>query len=488
MCGRLSADTCVHQAKPLQCGSMNAENSQATKQYFLQVYGCQMNVSDAERIGALMERMGFQKTEREHEADVIGVVACSVRQGPIDRIYGQANKWKQLKEQRGTVTMLSGCVLEHDKPNMSKIFDVMFPIAELGKLPSLLSDRMGEDFAEHSLSLGEYFDVEPNYKSEFQAYVPISSGCNKFCTYCAVPYTRGGEISRDPDKIIAEVRHLVEQGYKEITLLGQNVNSYGLDFEGVILNLPERKVLKYKPNVKGELEVQKRRVANPMNFAGLLKAIANLPGDFWVRFVSSHPYDMSDELLETIRDHEKLTHYIHLPVQAGSNEVLKRMNRLYTIEHYRERLASVRRYLPDAWVTTDIIVGFPGETPEEFDETAKLMKEMEYDMAYIAQYSPRPGTVAARMKDDVPAEEKKRRDVLLNQILADTALKHNKERIGTAERVLVEQYRKGVNIGRASNGRKVHIKGGNRIGRFWDVRITDATPWHVVAKPVGLEE
>lgn len=456
----------------------------AEKKYFLHVYGCQMNVSDAERLGALLERLGFAKTDDEQDASLIGVVACSVRQGPIDRIYGQANKWQAMKKEKGTVTLLSGCVLDHDKPNMAKIFDVMFPIKDLGTMPALLSKRFGSSLTDTRPALEEYFDVVPSYNSTFRAYVPISSGCNKFCTYCAVPYTRGGEISRAPDKILSEIRHLVEHGYKEITLLGQNVNSYGLDFEGVSLNLPKRKVLKYKANLAGELEVQKRVVENPIGFAALLRAVNNLPGDFWVRFVSSHPYDMSDELIDAIATCNKLTHYIHLPVQAGSNETLKRMNRLYTIEHYRDRLAAVRAAIPDAYVTTDIIVGFPGETEADFDATRQLMKDMEYDMAYIAQYSPRQGTVSARMKDNVPTEEKERRDKELNRILAGTALKHNNALVGTTDRMLVEEYRKGINIGRLKNGRKSHFRGGDRTGSFVDLRIVDATSWHVVGEPL----
>lgn len=454
------------------------------KKYYLHVYGCQMNVSDAERMSSLLERLGFRKTDKEQEADLIGVVACSVRQAPIDRIYGQANKWQRMKQVRGTVTMLSGCVLDHDKPKMAKIFDVMFPIKDMRSMPSLLSEHFGTSLTDAELPIDEYFDVPPKHNSEFQALVPISSGCNKFCTYCAVPYTRGGEISRSPDSILDEIRHLVERGYKEITLLGQNVNSYGLDFEGVVLNLPTRRVLKYKQNAVGELEVVKRRVDHPMGFPALLRAIDAIPGDFWVRFITSHPYDMTDELIETVAHGRTLTPFIHLPAQSGSNNTLKRMNRLYTIEHYRERLARVRARMPDAYVTTDIIVGFAGETQEDFEHTRALMEEAEYDQGFIAQYSPRRGTVAARMDDDVPPDEKRRRFEVLNKTLEMTALRRNQSIVGTTQRMLVEEYRKGSNIGRFKNGRKTHFIGGDRIGRFVDVRVVDATPWHAVCEPV----
>ncbi len=452
------------------------------RKYLLHVYGCQMNVSDAERIAAMLERLGFEKTQTENEANLIGVVACSVRQAPIDRIFGHANKWSEMKKVRETVTMLTGCVLAHDKPNMAKIFDYQFPITDVGKLPQILSESFGEDLTQNVPSLDEYFDVTPKYEQSFRAYVPISSGCNKFCTYCAVPLTRGGEISRAPDKILDEVRHLVERGCKEITLLGQNVNSYGWDFEGVSLNLPGRKVLTYKPNIKGELEVVKREVQNPMSFPQLLRTINDIPGDFWVRFLTSHPYDMSDELIQAVAENDKLTHYIHLPVQSGSNAVLKRMNRLYTIEHYRERAAKVRKLLLDAMMTTDIIVGFCGETEKEFEETRKIMNDVRYAMSYTAQYSPRIGTVSARMKDDVPAEEKKRRFEELNDLLRKLALENHRKLVGTKQRMLVEEYLHGKNIGHLKHGWKAHLPGENRIGQFVDVEVVAAEPWHVVVK------
>lgn len=452
------------------------------KKYFLHVYGCQMNVSDAERLATMLDRLGFERTVAEKEADLIGVVACSVRQAPIDRIYGQAAKWKTMKRDRGTVTLLSGCVLDHDKPKLAEFFDVMFPIKELGAMPKLLAPHFGDGMTDAEPKLDEYFDVAPAYDSNFRAFVPISSGCNKFCTYCAVPYTRGGEISRAPNKILDEVRHLVDRGYKEITLLGQNVNSYGLDFDGVILNLPTRKVLKYKPNAVGELEVVKRKVDNPMSFPELLRAVATVPGDFWVRFLTSHPYDMSDELIKTVASHDKLTRYIHLPVQAGSDNTLKRMNRLYTVDHYRGRLRAVRAAMPDAYITTDIIAGFCGETEADFRLTERLMDEARYDMAYIAQYSTRQGTAASRMDDDIPTDEKERRWKTLNDLLTRTALANNRAVIGQNDRMLVEDYR-GGNIGRLKNGRKAHLDGDNRVGQFIDVRVVDATPWHVVVEP-----
>jgi tRNA-2-methylthio-N6-dimethylallyladenosine synthase len=461
-------------------------DTQRKKKYFVHIYGCQMNVSDAERLRSLLERVGFSPAANEHEADLIGVVACSVRQAPIDRIYGQAAKWQALKKTRAVVTLLTGCVLNHDREKMAGLFDLQFPIKDLRNLPALLTKHFDEDFTARVPVLDEYFDIVPNYSSSHCAYVPISSGCNKFCTYCAVPYTRGREISRPPNSIIDEIQRLINRGYKEITLLGQNVNSYGLDFEGIALNLPRRKVLKFRTNAVGELEVAKRPVENPMSFPQLLRTIDAIPGDCWIRFLTSHPYDMSDKLIDAVANGKKLTRFIHLPAQSGSNETLKRMNRLYTIEHYRERLQRVREAMPDAYLTTDIIAGFCGETEKEFEQTRRLMEAARYDMAFISPYSTRPGTAAARMTDDVPREEKDRRVSLLNDVLRQTAFERNQSVVGKSDRMLVEEYRKGTNIGRLKNGRKAHLRGEERTGEFVNVTVTEATPWHVACKPLNI--
>ncbi|MGB2762736.1 MAG: MiaB/RimO family radical SAM methylthiotransferase, partial [Minisyncoccales bacterium] len=249
--------------------------------------------------------------------------------------------------------------------------------------------------------------MKPKYTTKFSAYVPIIIGCNNFCSYCVVPYTRGPEISRPAGDIIKEVKSSVKQGYKEIWLLGENVNSY--------------------KNPKHQI---------PINFANLLRMINDIPGDFWIRFTSSHPKDFSDELIKTIVKSKKITPYISLPIQSGDNEILKKMNRPYTVRDYKNLVKKIREKIPNVTLSTDIIVGFPGETKKQFKNTIKLFKEIKFDMVYISQYSPRSGTIAYKMKDTVSHQEKEKRDKVLTEVLKKTALKNNKKYIGKIVEVL----------------------------------------------------
>ena len=446
--------------------------------YFIWVLGCQMNESDAERVAAVLEYLGYQKTKSEDAADLIVVMACSVRQKAIDRILGKYRKWNLIKKKRKLVTVLSGCILPDDKPKMGKIFDVIFEMKDLAKLPKLLKQKAESRFA-------DYLKIVPLYNSSFQAFVPISTGCNNFCTYCAVPLTKGREKSRPEKEILKEAEALVKKGYKEITLLGQNVNSYGND------------LIKKGENYKN------------YNFPNLLKKINAIPGKFWIRFLTSNPYDMSDELIKAVKNLEKVCEYIHLPVQAGNDEVLKRMNRRYTAKHYLSLIGKIKKEIPGVAITTDTIVGFPGETKSQFSDTLDLYNKVGYDMAFIAQYSPRPGTVAYRMKDDVLKEEKKRREEALTKILRKTALKNNKKYIGKEVEVLVYKKRKEFFLGRTrtfklvqftpleisrskrlspsrrkrESGFLMGLRGAkDLIGEFIKVKITSVTPWAMKGK------
>ena len=356
---------------------------QKTLKYYLWILGCQMNSADGERIAAVLENLGYQKTNDENEADLIMVVACSVRQSAIDRIYGKTNKWNRLKLTRPLITVLSGCLLEHDKQNMSKIFDLFFDINDLAELPRLLNNHV---LNRDGTNL-DYFNIQPRYQNSFQAYVPISTGCNNFCSYCVVPFTRGREKSRASCEIIEECQQLINNGYKEITLLGQNVNSYGQDLAG------------------------------DLTFPKLLQKINDLNGNFWLRFITSHPKDMTDELINVIAKNDKIANYIHLPFQAGDNEILKKMNRKYTQKHYLSLIEKIKSKIPDVSLSTDVIVGFPGETKRQFQNTVKLFKEVGFDMAYISQFSSRPGTAASKMENNVSNKEKQRRWEVLNRII-----------------------------------------------------------------------
>lgn len=436
------------------------------KTYHIFTLGCQQNKSDSERVASVFAAMQYTPVEREADASVIVVNACAIRQTAMDRVYGKMNQWGPRQKKGELRTILTGCVLEHDRQKLTGVFTHVMNINDIGKLPELLGEGQ-------ALDLADYFSVAPSHNSEFKAYVPIMTGCDKFCTYCAVPYTRGREISRPVNDIVNEVKHLVARGYKEITLLGQNVNSYA-----GVHDKPQEK--------RGLLVVNRKKAAaneqavSFVNFPQLLEMVAHVPGDFWVRFVTSHPYDMSDELIETIAKHDKLVNYINLPVQCGDNDILKKMNRHYTVEHYLGRVKKIRELLHPVSVTTDIIIGFCGETEEQFQNTAKVMAEVGYDMAYLNKYSPRPGTVSARKyPDDVAWEEKQRRERVLNDILKGTALERNKQFVGKTVRVLVDEVTPGenglfINTGKTDLFKNTRFSAARSyMGQFVEVKVTD---------------
>lgn len=417
--------------------------------YKLIIFGCQMNRSDAERIETIMNQMGYDKTDDERmlDADVAIVVACSIRQAAIDRIYGLREKFSEIKKYRPLTSILTGCVLENDKKKMSEFFDIIFNINDLGELPKLLDN-------EKSLAIKEYLSIQPVHKNSFQAFVPITKGCNQFCHFCVVPYTRGREVYRDPKDILAECVQLIRNGYKEITLLGQTVNSY---------NHPSA------------------------NFAKLLRMIDEIPGDYWIRFVSSHPNFFTDEVIDSWKFSQHITPYLHVAVQSGHNFILERMNRRYTIEKFKDTVDKIRSAVPGLAVSTDVIVGYCGETNEHFQKTVELFEEMKFDMAYISQYSVRKGTLGAKIfTDDVSREEKKQRDVKLNKVLELCALENNKKYVGSLVRVLVEGHNKGHWTGKTHNYKTVKINPqglhDNLAGQFVTAQVIDAMPWGLLAK------
>jgi len=406
------------------------------KKYFIVTYGCQMNESDSERIASVLEDIGYSPTPDESEADLLVINVCSVRQRAIDRIFGKINK---IKNKRLKVkVILTGCILEKDKEQFENQVDEIWPIVDL--------------------------EIKPKYQSSYQVFVPIMTGCDNFCSYCVVPYVRGREYSRPAEEIIDEVRGLVERGYKEVTLLGQNVNSYSCNM--------------------------KHGTWNKINFPKLLRMVNDIEGDFWLRFVTSHPKDMSDELIEMVARCNKVCEYIHLPVQSGDDKILENMNRGYTVKQYltlvekiRKTFAKIRGKFVPISITTDAIVGFPGETKKQFENTVKLFKKVGFDMAYIAQYSPRAGTAAAKLKDNVPHEEKKRRKEVLTEILRKTALENNRRYVGRTIKVLVDESRiknqeSGLLLGKMRSFKNVKFESDkNLIGKFVKVKITSATPW-----------
>lgn len=424
------------------------------KKYHIRAYGCQMNKSDAERISGVLEDFGYRKAENPEDAGLVLFVACSVRQSAIDRIYGQARKLKTRNPR--PITVLTGCLLDRDKELLSEKFDLVFDIKDLSQLPEMLNSD-SSPLRPPPSGLQNYFHIPSLYESSFSAYVPVMTGCDNFCSYCVVPYTRGREYSRPADEIIDEARSLVGKGYKEITLLGQNVNSYKREGGGR----------------------REEAGGSAVDFARLLRNINDIQGKFRIRFLTSHPKDMTDNLIDAIAGCEKICEYVHLPAQSGDDEILAKMDRKYTVAHYEKLLEKIRAKIPGVAISTDLIVGFPGETKKQFENTARLMRRAKYDMAYIAQYSPRPQTAASKMEDDVPRQEKKRREKTLFSILEKTALENNKKYLGKKAEILVEKISNGYAIGKTRSFKNVRfrMKKPPASETFMKVMITGATSW-----------
>lgn len=436
------------------------------KTYHIITIGCQMNKSDSERIAGYLEKYGYIFSENRDKADLVVVTTCGVRQSAEDRVYGLIPKIK--KANKKTRIVLTGCLSQREdvRRRLEKYVDIWLPITQLENLSKQL--RVKTQIADKNLggSLGNYLSMAPKYKNTFSAFVPIGNGCDNFCAYCVVPHARGREVYRPAEEIIAEVESLVKREYKEIVLIAQNVNSY----KSVKSNLAYRQAGVYKVRKVKSFE-------NNIYFPDLFRMVNNIEGDFWIRFATSHPKDMSDELIKAIAECEKVCEHIHLPVQAGDNEVLRRMNRKYTREHYVGLIKKIRKNIPEASITTDVIIGFPGETKKQFEQTAKLFREVKFDMAYISQYSPRSGTASAKMKDDVEKIEKKRREEELMKILRKTSLANNKKYIGKTVEILVEGRGKDGNFfgktrtGKQVRSNKLEVRNKNLIGEFVKVKI-----------------
>jgi tRNA-2-methylthio-N6-dimethylallyladenosine synthase len=426
-----------------------------------------MNLSDGERVRTVIDQMGYTWTENEEEAELVGIIACSVRQKSIDKVYSKIHQWNKKKNNKNLITFISGCILPADKERFLKLFDLVFPVSELNQLPDMLhhygvvtpaSIKAMAAKMQLNESIRDFWHITPHYNSPFEAFVPIQNGCDKFCTFCAVPYTRGREISRPSAEILEEVKELIGRNYKSITLLGQNVNSYGLDKKGEELLFPEllRQI--------GEIGIASGK-------------------DFWVYFTSPHPRDMSDEVIDVIAAYPCLGKQIHIPLQSGDDKVLIKMNRKHSLDKFRSIIHKIRETIPQATIFTDIIVGFSGETEAQFENTMKAMAEFRFNMAYIAQYSPRPGAASSRWDDDIPAEEKKERFRRLTNELQKYSLELNRHMIGKTFRVLVTgKDRKDGYLSGLTEGKIVlrfQSDNDTLIGNFIDVSIKSATAFSV---------
>ena len=423
-------------------------------------YGCQQNEADSERLRGYLDNMGYGFTDDETKADLVVVNTCAIREHAEMRVLGNVGQLTHTKAKNpDQIIAVCGCMVQ--QPHMAEklkksypIVDLVFGPHELWRFPELLLEQMTKKkriFAVDDTPGVVYEGIPHRRDSQVKAWLSIMYGCNNFCSYCVVPYVRGRERSRRPEEIIAEARQLVADGYKEITLLGQNVNSYGKDLD------------------------------DPMDFADLIRAINAIPGDFVIRFMTSHPKDATEKLFRTMAECEKCAHQLHLPVQAGNDRVLKAMNRHYDRAKYLEKVALARQYMPDLVLTTDIIVGFPGETDEEFEDTLSLVAEVGYDSMFTFIFSPRKGTPAYDMPDPYTRQQKQVRfDRLLELANTISAEKH-KAYEGRTLRVLIDgtSDSQGYNLSaRTDGGRLVHLQGDpSLIGRFTEVKITGSNTW-----------
>ena len=433
---------------------------------FVHSFGCQQNVADTEHIKGLLAEIGFGFTDSAENADFVLFNTCAVRESAEDRVFGNVGALKKIKQERPDMMIaLCGCMMQQqtvaDKIKRSYPYvDIVFGTGALHRLPAFIVERISQ---KKRIFCGEQAKnvVEglPTVRDDsIKAWLPIMHGCDNFCSYCIVPYVRGRETSREPQMVIAEARELIEKGYKEITLLGQNVNSYGKNLEPKI------------------------------SFSQLLREIDAIEGEYRLRFMTSHPKDCTFELIDTIAESRHICHHIHLPVQSGNDRVLKVMNRHYDITRYRELIAYAKKRIPDVTFSSDIIVGFPGETREEFLDTLELIKEVRYNALFTFIYSRRGGTPAAKMPDVATDEEKSKwfRELLTAQ--QNICEEMNNEMVGKTIRVLVDSVGKsgeGFLAGRTEGNVIVEMQGDSSlIGSFVDVKVTKAMNWAVIGEIV----
>lgn len=435
---------------------MNSIIDFKNKKYCVVTYGCQMNLHESEKISGILSGMGMSAVNEPENADVVVFNTCCIRDTAERRALGNIGKMKELKKKnKNLLIVVTGCMTQQNgfAENMKERYqyvDVILGTHNISDLENQIRIRLEKKKRVAAvLDTDGYIDDEttPVTRTSFpNAWVNINYGCNNFCTYCIVPYVRGRERSRDMKSIISECEKLINDGYKEITLLGQNVNSYGND-------VPDENV----------------------NFANLLREVAKIEGKFRIRFMTSHPKDLTEDVVKAIRDNDKICNNIHLPIQAGSNSVLKNMNRRYTREHYLGLIDMIRRYLPDCGITTDIMVGFPYETEEDFLDTMDIVEKVRFSTAFTFIYSVRKGTKAAEMPQ-IPYESKQNRIKRLIARQNEITEEISKDYVGNVYEILVEgmqEKKNGYVVGRTESGRLVSAKGNeSMIGEFKNVKIT----------------
>ncbi|ENE9465763.1 tRNA (N6-isopentenyl adenosine(37)-C2)-methylthiotransferase MiaB [Yersinia enterocolitica] len=428
-----------------------------TKKLHIKTWGCQMNEYDSSKMADLLASThGYQLTEIPEEADLLLLNTCSIREKAQEKVFSLLGHWKLLKEKNPELIIgVGGCVASQEGEHLRQrapCVDVIFGPQTLHRLPEMINHVQGTHSPVVDISFPEIekFDRLPEPRAEGPtAFVSIMEGCNKYCTFCVVPYTRGEEVSRPSDDILFEITQLAAQGVREVNLLGQNVNAYrGATYDGDICS-----------------------------FAELLRLVAAIDGIDRVRFTTSHPIEFTDDIIDVYRDTPELVSFLHLPVQSGSDRILTMMKRAHTALEYKAIIRKLRQARPDIQISSDFIIGFPGETQQDFEQTMKLVADVRFDTSYSFIYSPRPGTPAADLPDDVSEEEKKQRLHILQQRITQQAMEISREMVGTVQRILVEgTSRKNVMelAGRTENNRVVNFEGTpEMIGKFVDVEIVD---------------
>lgn len=444
---------------------INKINLNKNPKYIILTMGCQLNENDSEKLSGMIEKMGYTNTENIEEADLIVFNTCCVRENAEDKLFGKLGEAKKIKEKRGTIIAIGGCMMQEkhivDKLQKSyPFFDIVFGTHTLHKFPQdlynvILNKKRIEDIIDIDGEIIEGLPIKRN--DNIKASVTIMYGCNNFCSYCIVPYVRGRERSRKPEDIINEVRELADKGYKEITLLGQNVNSY----------------------MRNEV-LENEKITS---FAKLLYAVNEIKGIERIRFISPHPKDFTEDVIDAIKKCDKVCKLIHLPLQSGSSKVLKEMNRKYTKQQYLELVEKMKKEIPNLTLSTDIIVGFPGETDEEFEDTLDVVKKVNFEQVYMFIYSRRVGTPADRMQNQVPEEQKHIRFEKLKKLVEEQIEEKNKKYINTIQKVLVEGKSKNnedMLTGRTDSNKVVIFKGNdNLIGQIINLKIVSEHMWYL---------
>ena len=443
--------------------------------YFILTMGCKLNENDSEKIEGMLEQMNYKKTEELKEADIVIINTCCIRENAEEKVFGKLGELKKQKQEKDTIIAIGGCMMqqEHIVTKLKKSYpyiDIIFGTHTLHKLPQNLYQVLTQKMKIQDIENidGQVYEGLPiKRQNANQASVTIMYGCNNFCSYCIVPYVRGRERSREPHYILEEIKQLAKEGTIEITLLGQNVNSY-------------LKSEQWKELGKEECGVN--------SFATLLRAINKIEGIQRIRFISPHPKDFTDDVIEAIRDCEKVCKLIHLPLQSGSSKVLKEMNRKYTQQDFLTLVKKMREQIPNVTFSTDIIVGFPGETEKDFAETLEVVKKVNFEQIYMFIYSRRKGTVADKMENQIPEEIKHQRFNQLKELFESNITNNNQKYIGTIQKVLVEGISKSneqMYTGRTDSNKIVNFKGNKQmIGKIIDIKITKEHMWYLEGEVV----